>query len=113
LDNVRFFYQSASYDVQMSGDLAACISIAWILIKFGVKLIPRALWNEFWVYICPKPQYFVTQVVIQQLFNKSNIVVGLNHGGIIAVCAYVCWLPRLYAQGNGIYNYSELLYNNL
>jgi hypothetical protein len=61
----------------------------------------------------PQKQYFLTQVEIQQLFNKSNIIVGINHGGIIALWVYVCGIPRLYARGNGIYNYSKLEYNIL
>jgi hypothetical protein len=39
--------------------------------------------------------------------------VGINLGGIIALCVYVCGIPRQCAQCNGIYNYSKLQYNIL
>jgi hypothetical protein len=39
--------------------------------------------------------------------------VGINHGGIIAVCVYVCGIPRLCALGYGINNYCKFHYNIL
>jgi hypothetical protein len=65
------------------------------------------------VYICPPKQYFVIQVEIQQSFKKISIVMGIKHGGIIAMGVYVCGIPHPCAQGNGICNYSKLHYNIL
>jgi len=65
------------------------------------------------VCLPPSKTVLCNSVEIQQLFHKSNITVGINQGGIIAVYVYVCGIPCVCAQGNGIYNYSKLQYNIL